>query len=131
MANPRETPCLPWRLAVAAIAVSAGCSRAPAKSSSAAVDPRDARVRGEVIAAKMLAAYRNARSYADHASYVQQAAFRGEGVERELPFFQMSLALVRPNKLRLSFEETIAGQTGRKGYDIASDGKRMRATATP
>ena len=120
------------RLAVAAavaLCISAGCGKPTPSATQTTADPAIAAKRGEEITEKMLAVYRKARSYTDHATYVQQAAYRGEGVERELPFFQMTLAFERPNKLRLTFEEAIAASAGRKGYDIASDGKQMRAAA--
>lgn len=88
------------------------------------VDPQAAE-----LAEKLLAAYRQARSYADNAVYVQYFILRGEGVERETPFFQMSLAFERPNKLRLRFEEAVAGSQGRLAYDVACDGKAMRSAA--
>jgi cytochrome oxidase Cu insertion factor (SCO1/SenC/PrrC family)/outer membrane lipoprotein-sorting protein len=77
----------------------------------------------------MLNAYRQADSYSDHATYVQQSVYRGEGIERELPFFHMSLAFDRPNRLRLSFQEAVEGSSGRKGFDIASNGSIMRSTS--
>ena len=73
----------------AALAIIPGCS-----SSSAPAGEDPAEVRGAEIADKMLAAYRDARSYTDSATYVQSYSYRGEGVERELPFFEMSLAFI-------------------------------------
>ncbi|MBA3482218.1 MAG: redoxin domain-containing protein [Pirellulales bacterium] len=105
-----------------------GCSKAPN-----AVKPRDdnndAAAQGEQIAKKMLDAYRNAKSYTDHATYVQHSVYRGEGVERDLPFFHMSVAFERPNRLRLRFEEAVEGSAGRKGFDVASNGALMRTSA--
>jgi len=81
------------------------------------------------LAEKMLAVYRGAQSYADNAVYVQYYVLKGEGVDRELPFFQMSLAFQRPNKLRLRFEEAVAGTEGPVAYNVACDGRQMLATA--
>ncbi len=104
-----------------------GCSETPRADKP--IDEIDASAQGERIAEKMLAAYRNAKSYTDHATYVQHSVYRGEGVERELPFFHMSVAFERPNRLRLRFEEAVEGSAGRKGFDVASDGALMRCTA--
>jgi hypothetical protein len=85
--------------------------------------------RAAEICEKLLANYRDASSYADNASYLQFYVLRGEGVERELPFFQMSLAFERPNRLRLRFEEAVAGEAGRQAYDIACDGQTLRCAS--
>jgi outer membrane lipoprotein-sorting protein/cytochrome oxidase Cu insertion factor (SCO1/SenC/PrrC family) len=120
----RSTGC---RITGALLLLALGCGQDPATSLPA--DDRAASAEGEEIAEKMLAAYRGAKSYTDHATYVQHSVYRGEGVERELPFFHMSIAFERPNRLRLSFEEAIEGSVGRKGFDIASNGVLMRCTA--
>lgn len=114
-----------FALAIAAVLVFfAGCN------SSIAPEIDDAEARGAEIADRMLAAYRTARSYTDHATYVQSFSFRGEGVERELPFFEMSLAYRRPNFLRLRFDEAIeAAQGPGRGFDVAANGAVMRASA--
>lgn len=84
----------------------------------------------EKAAERMLGVYRNAKTYADHATYVEQSVYRGEGVEHELPYYQMTLALERPNKLRLTCEEAIASSKGRQAYEVVSDGVKLRASAT-
>jgi len=111
-------------------ALLAGC-RGPADSPAADPAARDATAarRGEEICDRMLALYRAAKSYADRAEYVEQSAVRGEGVERETPFFQMSLAYERPNRLRLEFDEAVAASGGSKGYAIVSDGARIRTVS--
>ena len=110
---------------VASLAWTTGCS---SQSSPAGDDP--AEVRGAEIADQMLDAYRDARSYTDHATYVQSYSYRGEGVERELPFFEMSLAYQQPNFIRLRFDEALQSDEGTaRGFDIAADGMVMRATA--
>jgi thiol-disulfide isomerase/thioredoxin/outer membrane lipoprotein-sorting protein len=117
-------------LALAPLLVSAaGCRKPAASPPSAAIEPADARARGEAITEKMLAAYRAAGSYADHATYVQQSVYRGEGVAREQPFFYMTLAFERPNRLRLSFQEAVEGSAGSQGFDIASNGVIRRSTS--
>jgi thiol-disulfide isomerase/thioredoxin/outer membrane lipoprotein-sorting protein len=116
-------------LALALLTLASGCSQ-PATSpgspaDASAVDER----RGQEIAEKMLAAYRQARSYADHATYTQHSVRLGEGIERDQPFFDMALAFERPNRLRLSFEESVEDSAARKGFDIASNGLVMWATS--
>src|SRR5688572_5910770 len=103
LAPSRWTQCR-WLLPLLIFA--AGCGKTPATSSSSAGGgtAENALAEGERITAKMLAVYRQAKTYTDHASYVQHAVFRGEGVERELPFFHMSIALARPNRVRLNFQ---------------------------
>jgi thiol-disulfide isomerase/thioredoxin/outer membrane lipoprotein-sorting protein len=109
----------------ATLALITGCS-----SSSAPAGEDPAEVRGAEIADKMLAAYRDARSYTDSATYVQSYSYRGEGVERELPFFEMSLAYQQPNFIRLRFDEALRSDEGTaRGFDIAANGTVMRASA--
>jgi outer membrane lipoprotein-sorting protein len=115
-------------LAVCVLSLAAGCGQTPSSPNKSA-DEAAARARAVEITDRMLKKYRQAHSYADHASYVEQSVLRGEGVEHELPFFQMSLAFQRPNLLRLTFEEAIAGSQGRRGYDIACDGERIRTSS--
>lgn len=114
---------------LAALALLAGCSQSAtspgADASSTSVDER----RGQEITEKMLAFYRQTRSYADHASYTQHYVRLGEGIERDQPFFDMALAFERPNRLRLSFSEAVEESAARKGFDIASNGVVMWATA--
>jgi len=113
-------------VASAAILFSLGCGQSTTARNHA--DAADA-ARAEEIANKMLAVYREARAYTDHAAYVQQSTRRSEGVERQLPFFHMALAFERPNRLRLSFEEAVESSAGRKGFDIASNGTIVRCAA--
>jgi outer membrane lipoprotein-sorting protein len=116
-------------LIAALLLIATGCSKAPTESTTTGRGDGDALAQGEQIAEKMLAAYREADRYADHATYVQHSVLRGEGVERDLPFFQMSLAFDRPNRLRLSFEEAVEGSAGRKGFEVVSNGAVMRCRA--
>ncbi len=108
----------------------AGCESSPSTPASAkTVDDGAAAARGADVTKRMLAAYRQAKSYADHGEYVEQSSVRGEGVERQTPFFQMTLAFERPNRLRLKFEEAVAASAGRKGYDVASNATTLRTAA--
>ena len=116
-------------LATCALVLAAGCGPASPASAKKSVDDAASRARAVQITERMLKKYRQAKFYADNASYVEQSVLRGEGVERELPFFHMSLAYQRPNRLRLTFEEAIAGSAIRKGYDIACDGERIRTSS--
>lgn len=81
----------------------------------------------EEVAQRMLEKYRTATTYADSASYVQHYVVRGEGVERERPFFELAVAFERPNRLRLTQKESITGADGGQAYDIACDGESLRA----
>ena len=120
----------PYRTAAFALATAVALTAITGCNSSKAPEIDDAEARGAEIADRMLAAYRDARSYTDHATYVQSSSFRGEGVERELPFFEMSLAYRRPNFLRLRFDEAIdAAQGPGRGFDVAANGVVMRASA--
>jgi outer membrane lipoprotein-sorting protein len=119
----------PTIVAFAAALSGCGGSTVPRTDDSAA-DAAAAAAQAEGVSEKMLAVYRGAKSYADHAAYVEQAVYRGEGVEHELPFYQMSLALERPNKLRLTFEEAIQSRQGRQRLDVACDGVAYRAVTT-
>ncbi|WP_168206744.1 thioredoxin-like domain-containing protein [Lacipirellula limnantheis] len=116
-----------FALAIAVtLAVVPGCS----KSATSAAGEDAAEIAGAEITDKMFAAYRDARSYTDHATYVQSYSYRGEGVERELPFFEMSLAYQQPNFIRLRFDEALRSDEGTaRGFDIAANGTVMRASA--
>jgi hypothetical protein len=116
-------------LTACALMLAAGCGPASPASAKKSVDDVASRARAVEITERMLKKYRQAMFYADNASYVEQSVLRGEGVEHELPFFHMSLAYQRPNRLRLTFEEAIAGSAIRKGYDIACDGERIRTSS--
>lgn len=113
----------------------AGCnSSAPSTSQTDGATatrgvPQD--VTAEEVAQRMLDKYRDATSYADSAEYVQHYVVRGEGVERQRPFFELSLALERPNRLRLTLQEAIAGsQQGGQSYDVACDGEQLRVAVS-
>jgi outer membrane lipoprotein-sorting protein len=81
------------------------------------------------ITTRMLAAYRSAKSYADHGAYVEEAVYRGEGVAHQIPYYEMSVALERPNRLRVTLAESVADDSGqRHSFAIASDGEFLRAT---
>lgn len=114
-----------WLLALGGCGSATTDDASPSRGGASAGGAADA----EQIAEKMLARYREASSYFDHAEYVQRSVLRSEGVERELPFFQMSVAFKRPNRLRLRFEEAVEGSAGRRGFDVGSDGTLMRSTA--
>jgi outer membrane lipoprotein-sorting protein len=116
-------------LAACALVLAVGCGPASPASAKKSVDDAASRARAVEITERMLKKYRQAEFYADHAAYVEQSVLRGEGVEHELPFFHMSLAYQRPNRLRLTFEEAIAGSVIRKGYDIACDGEWIRTSS--
>jgi thiol-disulfide isomerase/thioredoxin len=114
--------------ACAAVALAVGCSGDKDPDDALTATAAEAVLRGEEITEQMLAAYRKARRYSDRAVYVQQSAHRSDGVERQQPFFTMSLAFERPNKLRLKFAEAKAAGAEPKGYDVASNGALERAT---
>jgi hypothetical protein len=81
------------------------------------------------ITTRMLTAYRGAKSYADHGAYVEEAVYRGEGVAHQIPYYEMSVALERPNRLRVTLAESVADDAGqRHSFAIASDGEFLRAT---
>jgi outer membrane lipoprotein-sorting protein len=80
------------------------------------------------ITTRMLEVYRKAKSYTDQATYVEESVLRGEGVARQLPYYQLSLAFKRPNLVRIDFTEALAdGDRPRQGFSIASDGTQVRA----
>lgn len=83
----------------------------------------------EQVLEKMRSVYREAESYTDNAVYMRRSVLRSEGVERELPFYQLSVAYERPNKLRFRFQEGITTPTGGEEYQVVSDGRKVRSTA--
>ncbi|RIK88614.1 MAG: hypothetical protein DCC67_00290 [Planctomycetota bacterium] len=125
-----RTACPVLFLCLVALCIAAGCTGQSSPGAAAGNGAAEgARLTAEQIADRMLAAYRNARSYTDRATYVQHSVHRAEGVERELPFFDMSLAFERPNRLRLGFQEAVEQSSANQGFTIASDGKIVRAMA--
>jgi outer membrane lipoprotein-sorting protein len=131
VSTPASYRCRVFRTAVAIVLV-AGCSKSPTAGVPTAAELAAAeasRARAVEITEHMLQVYRNADSYADHAAYVEESVLRGEGVAHELPYYQISLALKRPNLIRLSFTEAVADAAGaRQGFDVACDGEFVRAT---
>ncbi|MBX3424972.1 MAG: redoxin domain-containing protein [Pirellulales bacterium] len=103
----------------------AGCS-GPVATSPVAERGIPADVTADEVAERLFARYNRAQSYADSASYVQHYVVRGEGVERERPFFELALALARPNRLRLTLKESISEGPDRQSYDVACDGRQLR-----
>jgi outer membrane lipoprotein-sorting protein len=115
-------------LAALSVALAVGCSKSPPSTDSDA-ERAASMARAVEITSRMLQAYREADSYSDHATYVEESVLRGEGVAHELPYYQMSLALDRPNRLRLTFAEALTGASGaQQGFDVASDGEFIRAS---
>jgi len=123
-----------FRWTVLSLLLLAGCSGSTsepsAASSSAASSTTPEGMTAAELLEKMRATYFEAKTYADNASYVRSAVLRSEGVERETSFFQMSVAFERPNKIRFKFHE--AGRNASEGqhYDVASDGTRVRSSAS-
>lgn len=88
----------------------------------------ESRERAVAATERMLEQYRKAGSYTDHATYIEESVLRGEGVAHELPYYEISLALERPNRLRLEFSEAVENAAGeRHGFTIACDGELLRA----
>ena len=121
----------PARLA-ALLSVVLGCSASTDTRPAVEQTPAEAaqsRERAIEITSRMLDAYRKAKSYADHATYIEQSVLRGEGISHELPYYEMSLAFERPNRLRLTFHEALADAAGtRRGFDVACNGELIRAS---
>jgi hypothetical protein len=129
----------------------AGHDHAGHDHESEPVDPEaEARAAEESLAQamaitdRMLAKYRSAKSYADNASYVEELVYRGEGVAREMPYYEIVVAFERtpqqspeeaatanPSRLRLSLSESMASASGaRKAFTIACDGESVRANVS-
>ncbi len=108
----------------------AGCGKSPASQSHADHEAAEKSLARAVdITARMLKVYREAGSYTDHATYVEESVLRGEGIPHEIPYYEISIAFHRPNKLRLLFTEAVADAGGeRRGFDVACDGELLRAT---
>jgi hypothetical protein len=125
--NPGWRPFLSRPQFVILAILAAGCN----KPSSQPTPPSTAeplRSQALAVTSRMLKAYREAKSYADRATYVEQSVLRGDGVARELPYYQMSLAFKRPNQIRLTITESVADSSGaRRGFDVACDGELLRA----
>ncbi len=108
-----------------------GCNDPPSGAGDRAHEhaaPAESRERAIAVTARMLEQYRKANSYTDHATYIEESVLRGEGVAHELPYYEISLALERPNRLRLEFSEAVESAAGqRHGFTIACDGELLRA----
>lgn len=115
-------------LVALAAAAAGGCRESSSSSGQSEADRAAALNRAVEITERMLQVYRAADAYTDHATYVEESALRGEGVARELPYYQMALAFERPNRVRLTFSEALAGAAAaRQGFDVACDGVLLRA----
>ncbi|NOY29944.1 MAG: redoxin domain-containing protein [Planctomycetes bacterium] len=127
------SPRVGFRGAMLGLSLLIGCSGSSPEPSDPSPSKAETKVDGMTAAElveKMRSTYLQAKSYTDNASYVRRAVLRGEGVERETTFFQMSLAFERPNKLRFRFHEAGGSPSGGHDYDIASDGTKVRSSAS-
>ena len=117
------------RVIASVLLLAAGCGRTATVAPAApAAGAAASHARALAITGRMLETYRKADSYSDHATYVEESVLRGEGVARELPYFQLSLAFKRTNQIRLTLAEAVADATGqRRGFDVACDGEFLRA----
>jgi outer membrane lipoprotein-sorting protein len=110
-----------------------GCSRSaheaePLDPEAEAQAAAESLERAVAVTTRMLEKYRVAKSYADHAAYVEESVERGVGVAHEYPYYEIVLAFERPNRLRLSLTESVANAAGgRGGFTIACDGEFVRA----
>jgi hypothetical protein len=115
----------------AALLLALGCDaskKPPVADGTADLSRAVSLARAVEITGKMLARYREADSYTDNATYVEESVIRSEGVPRELPFFEMSVAFARPNRVRVAFSEAVPTVKGsEKGFEFACDGELMRA----
>ncbi len=108
--------------------LSSGCSNS--SSPPLPVQQTDSGLKADQLLEKMQAVYREAKTYSDNSTFVQQTVLRSEGVERETPFHQVSLVFERPNKMRFTFQKTRSNAPGTDEYDVASDGLRVRSHAS-
>jgi len=118
-----------FRWTMLSLSLLIGCSGSTSQPSPASSTTPEGITAAELLE-KMRATYFEAKTYTDNASYVRSAVLRSEGVARETAFFQMSVAFERPNKLRFRFHE--AGRNASHGddYDLASDGMKVRSSAS-
>jgi outer membrane lipoprotein-sorting protein len=128
----RRWPCVRCvKFAALAALLLPGCNKPPSDASDHVHEQAvsaESRERAVAATARMLEQYRKAESYTDHATYIEESVLRGEGVAHELPYYEISLALTRPNLIRLEFSEAVENAAGqRHGFTIACDGELMRA----
>src|SRR5262249_37878615 len=93
--------------AMCILLLASGCSNSsnsgPHKMTAAeAAAAKASEARAVEVTEHMLQTYRKAKSYTDHATYVEESVLRGEGISHELPYYEITVAFVRPNKLRLT-----------------------------
>lgn len=91
-----------------------------ASSSSLSVD--------EVLS-KTLQTYREAKTYADQATYSRRRVKESEGVSREEVNHEMSLAVEKPNKIRFRMNQIYPKSRQHVSYDVASNGQIHRSVA--
>ena len=123
-----------YRLVVACgLLLAAGCSdltgRGSVESGAASDDSAD-EISAEQIIEKMRAVYAAVDMFTGTAEVTEETVRRGEGVQRELPYYSMSVAYERPNRINFSFKESLAGSDGEIAYTVVSDGIVTRASAT-
>jgi outer membrane lipoprotein-sorting protein len=93
---------------------STGCGKAPPPLEKVDAEPAPALAPAEQVLQRMVATYRDAKSYSDQAVVRLKYRQQGQPLEDEGPF---AVSLVRPNKLSL------------RAYQLTllSDGRRLRA----
>lgn len=87
-------------------------------------------VTAEELLSQVRAKYAGAQSYSDNATLKQRGVNRSRGTKTEVPFTQLSLLFVRPNRYAISYEDALPGSQGQTKYRIVSDGKRIRSSAS-
>lgn len=111
-----------------ALALAIGCRREEAKVAAPA-KPQAPTIAAEEVLARMVAAYRGAETYADHAHYLRQTVRRDEGVERNTLIFNLQLTVERPNRWRFKYLREYPPSQRNETFDIASDGQIVRTAA--
>ncbi len=111
------------------LALLLGCSGSPDASAPATPTTSGGDSATELLE-KMQAVYRGAKSYTANSRYVRSIVLREDGIERETPFFQMSLAYERPNRIRFRFQEASANPATEQNYEVASNGTHVRSAAS-
>lgn len=111
----------------AAVLATLGCSESPGDLNP---PPETARpISAEVLIERMRRAYQGLESYAGSAEVVEVAVRRGEGVERELPYYTIAWAYQRPDRLRFVLEELTPSPDEAVRFEVATGGELVYAMA--
>lgn len=108
-----------------------GCSNPenPKKTDATTSQINSTDEEAEEVLDRLRKTYLKAESYADNSVVVEHSRDRALGRDVELIYQQLSVAYVRPNKIKVDYATVAATEDQATVYKVASNGKIIRSTA--